>query len=77
MISERLLEILRCPMNPSEARLELDGNAAVCTQCGLRFKSKDGILNMVVEEAVLPEGCESLNDLPCRAKAHTERKQAK
>lgn len=68
MISQELLEILRCPLNPSQARLQMDGNAVVCEQCRLRFKIKDGILSLVAEEAELPPGCESLSDLPCQKK---------
>jgi uncharacterized protein YbaR (Trm112 family) len=74
MLNEQLLNLLRCPMNPSQARLRPEGNAAVCEQCGLRFKIRDGILNMVVEEAELPPGCEALSDLPCQRARTTEQR---
>lgn len=66
MIDAELLAILRCPMNPSQARLVPDGDALRCEPCGLRFRVQDGFPILVVEEAQLPEGCESLKDLPCQ-----------
>lgn len=65
MISSELLEILRCPLDPSRTRLELDGDNLVCERCRLRFKIKDGFPVLVAEEAILPPGCESLEQLPC------------
>ena len=69
MISPDLLAILRCPMNPSRTRLLLDGDRLVCERCVLRFPIKDGFPVLVVEEAELPPGCESLKDLPCQQDA--------
>ena len=66
MINEQLLDMLRCPLNPRKTRLIADGNGVLCEQCHLRFKSKEGILSLVAEEAELPPGCESLSDLPCQ-----------
>jgi len=66
MVDEDLLAILRCPMNPSRARLVLEADHLVCEQCRLRFGIHDGFPILVVEEAELPPGCESLNDLPCQ-----------
>jgi hypothetical protein len=66
MISPELLEILRCPMNPSKTKVVLQGQHLVCEQCALKFPIKDGFPVMIVEEAELPPGCESLNDLPCQ-----------
>ena len=66
MISPELLEILRCPMNPSRTRLVLEGDRLVCERCALKFKVKDGFPVLVVEEAELPPGCEGLSDLPCQ-----------
>lgn len=65
MISPQLLEILRCPMNPAIG-LEIQDNRLVCQQCNLRFPIKDGFPVLVAEEAELPPGCESLQDLPCQ-----------
>jgi uncharacterized protein YbaR (Trm112 family) len=70
MISQQLLAILRCPLNPRKTTLEIEGNCLVCQQCHLRFKIKDGFPSLVAEEAELPPGCESLGDLPCRREQH-------
>jgi uncharacterized protein YbaR (Trm112 family) len=70
MISPEFLERLRCPMDPArEARLAEEGDRLVCQRCGLRFGIKDGIANMVVEEAELPPGCVGLDQLPCQREA--------
>lgn len=66
MISPELLEILRCPMDPSNTRLALDGERLICQRCGLRFPIKDGFPVLIVEEAELPAGCPSLDQLPCQ-----------
>jgi uncharacterized protein YbaR (Trm112 family) len=66
MISQELLDILRCPMDPSHTRLSLEDNHLLCQRCRLKFPIKDGLPNMVVEEAELPPGCESLSQLPCQ-----------
>ena len=66
MISQELLEILRCPMDHGQSRLEATGDGLVCTRCRLRFPVKEGIPCMLVEEAELPPGCKSLSDLPCQ-----------
>lgn len=66
MISQDLLDILRCPLNPTAARLRLDKDHLECEKCALRFKIKDGFPILVVEEAELPPGCESVSQLPCQ-----------
>lgn len=67
MISTDLLDILRCPMDPRrQARLHLEGDRLVCSQCSLKFPIKDGFPIMVVEEAELPAGVDSLEQLPGR-----------
>ena len=69
MISQDLLEILRCPMDPSHTRLTLEGDRLLCQRCALRFPIKDGFPVLIVEEAELPPGCESLSQLPCQREA--------
>jgi uncharacterized protein len=69
MISPELLEILRCPMDPSHTRLNLQGERLVCERCRLQFPIKDGFPVLVVEEAILPPDCESLSQLPCQREA--------
>jgi uncharacterized protein YbaR (Trm112 family) len=66
MINPELLEILRCPMDPSHTRLTPEEDRLVCQRCALRFKIRDGIPDLVVEEAELPPGCDSLSQLPCQ-----------
>jgi uncharacterized protein YbaR (Trm112 family) len=67
MISSDLLDILRCPMDPKrQARLNLEGDRLICQRCGLKFPIKDGFPVMVVEEAELPAGVDSLDQLPAR-----------
>jgi uncharacterized protein YbaR (Trm112 family) len=57
------------PLESSGTRLSLEGDALVCQRCRLKFAIKDGIPNMVVEEAELPPGCESISQLPCQREA--------
>ena len=66
MISEDLLAILRCPLNPSQTKLVPDGEQLRCERCAVLFKIKDGFPVLVAEEAILPAGCECLDDLPCK-----------
>lgn len=66
MISKELLDILRCPLDPSRTRLVLEGDHLACERCGLSFKIKDGFPVLVAEEASLPPGCDSLGQLPCQ-----------
>ncbi len=66
MIRDDLLAILRCPLSPSHTKLALDGDHLRCERCALRFKIRDGFPVLVVEEAELPTGCASLEDLPCK-----------
>ena len=66
MISQELLDLLRCPQDPTrQARLADQETHLVCTRCGLKFAVRDGLPNMVVEEAELPPGCESREQLAC------------
>ena len=64
MISKELLDILRCPLDPSK-KLVPDGERLVCERCGLAFPIKDGFPILVVEEAILPKGVETVAQLPC------------
>lgn len=62
-ISPDLLEILVCPLGKSA--LQLDGDRLICKRCGPVFFIQDGIPIMLIEEAQLPDGCSSIQDLPC------------
>ncbi len=54
-----LLSILRCPLTRSPLRQ--DGDFLEAEVGGLRYPVKDGIPVMLVEEAQLPAGIESLD----------------
>ncbi len=69
MISPQLLDLLRCPLDPSHARLEEQGDSLVCQRCRLEYPVREGIPCLLPEEAKLPPGCESLGDLPCQKAA--------
>ena len=67
MISPELLDMLRCPLDPSHTRLDAAENGLICQRCRLTFPIKEGgIPCMLAEEAILPQGCASLKDLPCQ-----------
>jgi uncharacterized protein YbaR (Trm112 family) len=73
MISKDLLDILRCPLDPTRtARLEQEADGLVCQRCRLRFPIKEGLPCMLVEEAQLPPGASSLQALPCQQTAVTQ-----
>jgi uncharacterized protein len=63
MANEELLALLVCPLG--RAPLKREGDDFICTKCGPRFKVEDDIPNMLIEEALLPEGTSSVADLPC------------
>jgi uncharacterized protein YbaR (Trm112 family) len=67
MISPELMEILRCPNDPSNTRLTEEEGGLVCQRCRIKFPIKEGIPCLIVEEAELPPGVASLDELPCRA----------
>ncbi len=66
MISTELLEVLRCPIGKAE--LKEKDNYLVCTPCGVRYPIDDGIPILLVDEAILPEGVDSVNELECMKK---------
>jgi uncharacterized protein YbaR (Trm112 family) len=70
MANEELLAILVCPMG--KAPLRREGDWLICTRCGPRFEIKDEIPNMLIEEAELPRGCATINDLECVREGHAK-----
>jgi uncharacterized protein len=60
-IDPELLEILRCPLTRS--RLRQEGDWLVAEVGGLGYPVREGLPVMLVEEARLPQGVESLADL--------------
>ena len=63
-----LLEILRCPLTRSKLRQE--GDSLIAENGGLRYPVRDGIPVMLIEEATLPEGVESLDAFKEKFRAH-------
>jgi uncharacterized protein YbaR (Trm112 family) len=66
MISADFLDRLRCPLDPGHTRLEQTDAGLVCQRCRLVYAVREGIPCMIPEEAALPPGCASLDELPCR-----------
>jgi hypothetical protein len=66
MIDPELLEILRCPLTHS--RLRLEGEFLVGEVGGLAYPVRDGIPVMLIEEARLPAGVESVDALRTQLK---------
>lgn len=65
MNEDEKLALLVCPMGKKP--LERQGESLVCTYCGTRFAIENGIPNMLIEEAKLPEGCAAIAELKCVA----------
>jgi len=77
MISAELLAILRCPLDPSHTVLALEQtdiagqpeqnpNQLVCSRCRVVFPVRDGFPTLLIEEALLPPDCTSVDQLPCQ-----------
>jgi len=60
-IDPELLEVLRCPLTRS--RLHPEGDFLVAEVGGLAYPVRDGIPVMLIEEAKLPAGVSSLDEL--------------
>ena len=54
-VSERLLEILACPVCKVKVELKPDGGGLNCTQCKGVYPIRDDIPVMLVDEAVIEE----------------------
>lgn len=55
MIDQRLLEILACPICPTRPPLRLEGRFLICIECGRGYEIRDGIPNLLPEDAISPE----------------------
>jgi uncharacterized protein YbaR (Trm112 family) len=67
MISPQSLQWLRCPIDPKRETPLLDEETHLtCAQCRVKFGIRDGIPNMIAEEAELPPGCANRKQLPCQ-----------
>jgi uncharacterized protein len=49
-LPQDVLDLLRCPRCHGELAVEEDG--VRCDRCRLRYRSDDGLLDMLVEDAV-------------------------
>ncbi len=58
---DRLLGLLRCPLTHSALRRE--GDWLVAEEGGLAYPIRDGIPVLLIEEARLPEGIKSIDEL--------------
>lgn len=70
-IDPDLLEILRCPLTHS--KLHPEGDFLIAEVGGLAYPIRDGIPVMLMEEAKLPPGVESLEELKKRLANQAER----
>jgi uncharacterized protein YbaR (Trm112 family) len=69
MLSPEVLAMLRCPIDPDRNATLLDEEThLVCSNCRVRFRIRDGIPNLIADEAELPEGCSRRSQLPCQQK---------
>jgi uncharacterized protein len=63
-LDPQILEILRCPLTKS--KLRQDGDWLIAEEGGLRYPVRDGFPVMLMEEAQLPPGVKSLDELKQR-----------
>jgi uncharacterized protein YbaR (Trm112 family) len=66
-LDPELLRLLRCPLTRS--RLRQEGDYLIAEVGGLGYAVRDGIPVMLVEEAKLPEGVASLDELKAQLAA--------
>lgn len=67
MFSPQTLQWLRCPLDPERnVALTDEETHLACSRCHVRFRRRDGFVNLIVDEAELPEGCASRRQLPCQ-----------
>jgi hypothetical protein len=51
MLDPKLLEILACPQCKGELKVDAEHTVLDCLECRLRFKVRDGIPIMLLDEA--------------------------
>ncbi|MBF0244419.1 MAG: Trm112 family protein [Planctomycetes bacterium] len=64
MIDRELLDILACPLGKSPLIPDGDDHL-LCTSCGLRYRIEEDIPIMLLDEAELPKGVNSIEELKC------------
>jgi uncharacterized protein len=67
VIDAELLDLLRCPLTRS--RLRQEGDWLVAEVGGLSYPVREGLPVMLIEEAKLPPGVESLTQLKAQLQA--------
>lgn len=55
MIDPKLLELLACPACDDRPPLRQEGDALVCDECRRRYPIRDGLPEVLVESATLPD----------------------
>ncbi len=55
MIDPKLLELLACPACEDRPPLRVDGETLVCDKCHRAYPIRDGIPELLVESAIMPE----------------------
>ena len=69
MFPPEALAWLRCPIDPARIATLVDEEThLVCSKCRVRFRVRDGIPNLLADDAELPEGCKNRKQLPCQQK---------
>ncbi len=66
-VDAETMDLLRCPLTRS--RLRQEGDALVAEVGGLRYPVREGFPVMLIEEAQLPEGVASVEELRAKLKA--------
>jgi uncharacterized protein len=56
MIDQQLLDLLACPACDDRPPLRQEADMLVCDRCRRRYPINDGIPEVLVESAILPEG---------------------
>lgn len=54
-VSQKLLEMLRCPACEDRPGVELKNSKLVCPKCGRAYPIRDGLPIMLVEESEVQE----------------------
>ena len=70
MINPDQLELLRCPFDyKRQTPLVIeDDHKVFCSRCRVQFKSRDGIINLITSDAILPDETPKPHLLPCHKK---------
>jgi uncharacterized protein len=66
MINNEMLKDLVCPIGKFE--LILEGDYLVCSNCGAKFPIVDDIPVLILDDAILPDGITSPEELKCMKK---------